>query len=119
MSRIGARSLASPPQPASAVPATISSMQAGWRHGCSARKHIFQRHADEYGHAEIVIIEEGAKAAVTIARAYQPQLIEEEHRPGTETGVVPIAHVDCAADEIQGQQGHDLQHRNNMAVRIA
>jgi hypothetical protein len=44
-------------------------------------EQIFQRHADEYGHSEIVVVEEGAKAGFAIARAYQPQLINEERRP--------------------------------------
>jgi hypothetical protein len=44
-------------------------------------EQIFQRHADEYGHSEIIVVEEGAKAGIAFARAYQPQLINEEHRP--------------------------------------
>ena len=67
------------PQPVEAALNTINRMDAALGitryHSLWAsleRKQIFQRHADEYGHSEIVVVEEGTKAGVAIARAYQP-----------------------------------------------
>src|SRR5271155_138282 len=87
--------------------------------GSLERELIFQRHADEYGHAEIVVVQEGAKAGIAIAIADQPQLIGEKYRSGPKPRVVPITHVDRAPDEIQRQQGHDLQYPDDVAIRIA
>jgi len=76
------------PQPVKAAPNTINRMEAAlsitryhslWT--SLERKQIFQCHADEHGHSEIVVVEEGAKAAIAITPAYQPQLIREEQRP--------------------------------------
>ena len=78
MSLTGARSPASRPHPAKAAPRTNSDHGPG--RGSACRKLIFQRHADEYRHTEIVVVEKGAKAGSAIPRAYQPQLIGENCR---------------------------------------
>src|ERR1700676_1859914 len=128
MSRAGARSAESPPHPEPAAQRRIRSGRAVfkiWKGSSPARASrsacilIFQGHADEYGHAEIVVVEKGAKAAFAIPRPDQPQLIGEESRPPPQTAVVPRTHVNLAADEVQAQQGHELQHRDDVAIRIA
>ena len=68
------------PQPVKAALNAISSMHFPFMASLECEQ-VFQRHADEYGHSEIVVVEEGAKAGIAIARAYQPQLINEEQRP--------------------------------------
>jgi hypothetical protein len=49
----------SPPQPLNAVLKTTSRMHIGLMASLE-RKLIFQGHADEYGHSEIIVVEEGA-----------------------------------------------------------
>src|SRR5277367_5888637 len=117
----GERSAGLPPQPP-AAPYTIKTRHSdlarptGAQTALSVRKLIFQGHADEYGHAEVVVVEEGAKARLPIACAYQPELVNEERRARAQSGVVPITHVDHAADQVQGEQGHELQRGDDVAI---
>src|SRR5579863_9873158 len=74
--------------------------------GNSAIELVLERQTDEHGHAEIIVVEEGAKAPVPVARPDQPQLIEEEHRARGQAGVVPAVRANHPADQVQRRQRH-------------
>src|SRR5665213_107230 len=74
----------------------------------SAGKLVLQQGADEHRHPKIVIVEKGAKTRLAIARAYQPQLINEKSGPCAQPRVVPVSHVDHVPHQVQGKQRHEL-----------
>src|SRR5882757_9345411 len=87
--------------------------------GLRAIELVLEQDADEHGHADIVVIQEGSEAALTVAAANQPKLINEEYRRGEQAGVVPPAGTNGSPDKVQRYQGHGLEHRNDVSVRIA
>src|SRR5471030_2078914 len=67
----------------------------------STMELILERESDEHGHADVVVIEEGAKTSITVAVADQPKLINKEHRRADQSCVIPGAGAQDFPHQVQ------------------
>src|SRR5882757_589465 len=80
---------------------------------------VIERDPEKNRHAEVIVVEEGLKTGLAVARANQPQLIHEKYSPSDQASVVPRTHAQSAAYVVQGQQRHRLQRPDYVAIGIA
>lgn len=75
-----------------ATPAPLASAERG-----------LEQHADEDGHAHVVVVEKGAKTPVGVAFANEPLLIDEEHGGAGESEQIPTVKLHALPGEVQRQ----------------